>query len=96
TAIRKATPDFVLIGTGVPAADRWVSRHRSQLSPSIFLYSSEAFDVFAERRARGSRTAFRRGLDFVPQLVRRPWRVLRFFVYLWFLLTLSIFKLFRL
>jgi N-acetylglucosaminyldiphosphoundecaprenol N-acetyl-beta-D-mannosaminyltransferase len=96
TAIRKAHPDFVLIGSGIPAADRWVSRHRSQLSPSIFLYSSETFDVFSERRARGSRAVFRRGFDFLPWLVRRPWRVLRFFVYLWFLLTLLFFKVFNL
>ncbi len=96
TAIRKATPDFVLIGPGAPAGDRWVSRHRKQLSPSIFLHVPEVFDVFAERRRRGSRTAFRRGLDFVPDLVRRPWRALRFFVYLWFLFLLAVFRLFRL
>lgn len=96
TAIRKSIPDFVLIGPGVPARDRWVSRHRSQLSPSIFLYSAEVFDVFAERRQRGSRSAFRRGLDFLPDLLRRPWRVLRFFVYLWFLILLTIFRIFHL
>ncbi|MFP4113117.1 MAG: WecB/TagA/CpsF family glycosyltransferase [Spirochaetota bacterium] len=96
TAIRKANPDFVLVGAGAPGGDRWVARHRSRLSPSVFLYSSEVFDIFSERRARGSRTAFKRGLDFVPDLLRRPWRGLRLFVYLWFLLTLGIFKLFRL
>jgi N-acetylglucosaminyldiphosphoundecaprenol N-acetyl-beta-D-mannosaminyltransferase len=94
TAIRKTSPDLVLIGSGTPSGDRWVSRHRSELSPSVFLYSSEVFDVFSERRSRGSRTAFRRGLDFLPELVRRPWRVARFLVYLWFLFTLGVFKLF--
>ena len=96
TAIRKANPDFVLIGPGIPAGDRWVSRHRSQLSPSIFLVAADVFDIFAERRPRGSRTAFRRGLDFLPDLARRPWRLLRFFVYLWFLLLLLVFRVFRL
>lgn len=96
TAIRKATPDFVLIGPGVPAGDRWVSRHRPQLCGSIFLSAPDVFDIFAERRRRGSRTAFRRGLDFIPDLFRRPWRLLRFFVYLWFLVLLLVFKVFRL
>jgi N-acetylglucosaminyldiphosphoundecaprenol N-acetyl-beta-D-mannosaminyltransferase len=96
TAIRKANPDFVIIGPGAPAGDRWVSRHRSQLCPGIFLYSPEAFDVFSERRRRGSRVAFRRGLDFLPGLVRRPWRVLRSLLYLWFLVTLALFRIFRL
>lgn len=96
TAIRKAHPDFVLIGPGAPAGDRWVTRHRTELSPSIFLYAPDVFDVFAERRRRGSRTAFRRGLDFLPDLLRRPWRILRFFPYLWFLVLLLIFRVFKL
>lgn len=93
TAIRKAHPDFVLVGPGVPAGDRWVTRHRAELSPSIFLSAPDVFDVFAERRRRGSRTAFRRGLDFLPDLLRRPWRLLRFFPYLWFLFLLLVFRI---
>ena len=95
TALRKANPDFVLIGPGVPSRDRWVSRHRGRLSPSIFLYSPEVFDIFSDRRRRGSRTAFKRGLDFVPGLLRRPWRALRSFAYVWFLFMLGIHRLFR-
>jgi N-acetylglucosaminyldiphosphoundecaprenol N-acetyl-beta-D-mannosaminyltransferase len=94
TAIRKAHPDFVLIGSGVPSRERWVSRHRGQLSPSIFLFSSEVFDIFADRRRRGSRTAFKRGLDFVPDLLRRPWRALRFFAFVWFLVLFGFYRLF--
>lgn len=96
TAIRKAAPDFVLIGPGVRGGERWVSRNRGSLGPGIFLAAPDVFDVFADRRRRGSRKAFQRGLDFVPDLLRRPWRCLRFLVYLWFLLTLGVFKLFRL
>ncbi len=96
TAIRKAGPDFVLIGPGVPGGDRWVSRHRGSLCPGIFLAAPDVFDVFADRRRRGSRKAFQRGLDFIPDLLRRPWRLLRFVAYLWFLALLGIFKLFRL
>ena len=95
TAIRKAHPDFVLIGPGVRSRDRWVFRHRGRLSPSIFLCSPEVFDIFADRRRRGSRTAFKRGLDFVPDLFRRPWRVLRFFAFVWFLVVLGLSRLFR-
>lgn len=96
TAIRKAAPDFVLIGPGVPGGERWVSRNRGSLCPGIFLAAPDVFDIFADRRQRGSRKAFQRGLDFVPDLLRRPWRLLRFFVYLWFVLMLGVFKLFRL
>ncbi len=95
TAIRKAGPDFLLIGTGVPGGDRWVLRHRSEISAGIAMQCGEAFDIFAERRQRTSRAAFRRGTDFLPVLIRRPWRALRFFVYLWYLLMLLFAKIFR-
>ena len=96
TAIRKAGPDLLLIGSGVPGGDRWVSRHRSELGAGIALQCSEAFEIFAERRQRTSRTAFRRGTDFLPGLFRRPWRALRFFVFLWYLIMLVVAKIFRL
>jgi len=96
TAIRKAEPDLLLLGTGVPAADKWVSRHRSELPACIALSSPETFAIFAERRRRTSRTAFKRGTDFVPDLLRRPWRLLRFPVFIWYLVLLLVFRLFRL
>lgn len=96
TAIRKSEPNLVLIGPGVPAGDLWVSRHRGELSAGIYVHCSEVFDVFSERRNRGSRRAFERGLDFVPGLLRRPWRVLRFLPYLWFLFLLLVFRIFKL
>ena len=96
TAIRKAGPDFLLAGPGVQGGDRWVSRHRSQLGPAIYLYAPDVFDVFSERRRRGSRSAFRHGFDFLPDLMRRPWRVARLLVYLWFLVLLLVFRVFRL
>jgi N-acetylglucosaminyldiphosphoundecaprenol N-acetyl-beta-D-mannosaminyltransferase len=95
TAIRKAEPDLVLLGTGVPAGEKWAARHRSDLGTCIAIHSPDTFEIFAEKRQRTSRAAFKRGLDFVPDLVRRPWRVLRFPVYLWYLLLLAGSRVFR-
>lgn len=96
TAIRKAAPDFIFVGTGVPGSDRWISRHRSEIPGGIALHSSETFDIFADRRQRTSRATFDRGMDFLPDLFRRPWRILRFPVYLWYLVLLFVAKIFRL
>lgn len=96
TAIGKAEPDFILVGGGVPAADKWISRNRNALGSAIALCSSEVFDIFAEKRSRTSRAAFRRGTDFIPDLFRRPWRLLRLLVYIWYLVLLLVFKIFRL
>lgn len=95
TAIRKASPDFILLGGGVAAGDKWISRHRDEIGSCIALCSPETFDIFAERRQRTSRAAFRRGLDFLPQFMRRPWRILRLPVFLWYLVLLLVFKVFR-
>lgn len=94
TAIRKASPDLLLAGRGIKGGDKWIYRNRKSLDGGLFLWSTEAFDIFSERRNRVSRSLFERGLDFLPELVRRPWRVLRLFVYLWFLLVLVIARIF--
>jgi N-acetylglucosaminyldiphosphoundecaprenol N-acetyl-beta-D-mannosaminyltransferase len=95
TAIRKASPDLLLVGPGVPGRDLWSYRNRKNLATGLSLFSAEVFDIFSERRKRASRTAFRRGLDFLPDLVRRPWRMLRAFVYVWFLVLLLVFRALR-
>lgn len=95
TAIRKASPDFLLVGPGVPGHDLWIHRHRANVGARLALFSAEVFDIFSERKPRTSRSAFKRGLDFIPDLIRRPWRLLRFFVYLWFLLCLLVFRVFK-
>jgi N-acetylglucosaminyldiphosphoundecaprenol N-acetyl-beta-D-mannosaminyltransferase len=96
TAIRKAEPDFLIAGPGVPAGDKWISRNSDSLGSAIAVCSPEAFDIFAEKRSRTSRTAFRHGTDFLPDFFRRPWRVLRLFVYVWYLILLLVFRTFRL
>jgi N-acetylglucosaminyldiphosphoundecaprenol N-acetyl-beta-D-mannosaminyltransferase len=95
TAIRKASPDLLLVGPGVPGHDLWIHRNRANVGARLALFSAEVFNIFSERRPRTSRTAFRRGLDFFPDLFRKPWRVLRLFVYLWFLLFLLVFRVFK-
>jgi N-acetylglucosaminyldiphosphoundecaprenol N-acetyl-beta-D-mannosaminyltransferase len=94
TAIRKANPDILFVGPGLPGTRMWIARHRAQLSPGIYLQSPDVFQIFAERRKRGSRKAFKRGFDFLPDLLRRPWRILRVVVYVWFLLVLLVKRVF--
>lgn len=96
TAIKKASPDLLLMGPGLKAKDRWYFRHRAQLSPRIALWSAESFDVFSERRKRPSKQSFQTGTDILPTLLRRPWRVLRGFVYLYYGILLLVHRIRRL
>lgn len=83
-AVRKATPTLLLVGTGVPGRERWIPRNLSHFNSGLYLWCSDLFDVFAESRAKPPKELFKRGLEWMPYIARRPWRVYRFFIYLWY------------
>jgi len=93
TAVKKASPDLLFMGPGVKARDKWYFRHRTQIKPGISLWSSETFDIFAEKRKRPSRQSFQAGTDILPDLFRKPWRILRGFVYFYYLLLLLVHRI---
>lgn len=95
TAIKKAKPSVLVVGRGVRGGPKWISRHRSALAPGLAVYAPDGFDVFAGRRRRTSRESFARGTEYLPDFWRRPWRLLRLFVYLWFLILLVFHRLRR-
>ncbi len=93
-AIRKASPTLLLTGSGTKGRERWLYRQRNGIGSSIVLWCGDCFEVFAGRKRRVSRALFDRGLEFLPALVRRPWRVLRGFVYLYYGILLVVHRIF--
>jgi len=87
-AVRKATPSLLLVGTGVPGRERWIPRNLSRFNSGIYLWCSDLFEVLASRRRRASRAMSRRGLEWIPYILRKPWKAYRLFVYLWYCLLL--------
>ncbi len=94
-AVRKASPSLLLVGRGVPGDERWIARNRKAFGPGIQMWCSDLFDVFAERKKRPSRAVFDRGLEGLALCVRSPWRIVRFFPYLWYKVLLVFYRLFR-
>jgi bacterial polymer biosynthesis proteins, WecB/TagA/CpsF family len=94
-AVKKATPSLLLVGKGVPGRERWIPRNLSNFNSGIYLWCSDLFEVFAERRSKPSRTAFRKGLEWLPYFFRRPWKAYRLFVYLWYDILLIVARLRR-
>jgi len=95
TAIKKASPDFLLAGNGISGRNKWIYRHRDEFHPGIYLWSGEVLDMFADRRRKPSRRSFQRGWDEFPDIIRRPWRLLRGFMYLWYAVLLLVYRIFR-
>ena len=84
TAIKKAAPDFLLVGPGVPGRDLWVFTHRKLFNPGIALVSAESFEIFGDRRRKPPKTRLGRITAGLRVFVQKPWRALRGPVYLWY------------
>ena len=93
TAIKKAAPNCVIIGSGIRGKEKWVSRHRECFSSGVFIYSAQVMDIISGRKAKVSRETFQKGLEFVPELITHPWRILRGIVYLYYALLLVVYRI---
>jgi len=94
-AVKKASPSLLLVGAGVPGEERWIERNKGAFGPGIQLWCSDLFDIFAERRKRPSRAVFDRGLEGILLCFRFPWRIVRFFPYIYYKILILIYRLFR-
>ncbi|MBN1616734.1 MAG: WecB/TagA/CpsF family glycosyltransferase [Spirochaetales bacterium] len=95
TAIVKAHPSLVIMGNGIPGGQRWIYRNKSKLHSGIFFWDADVIDIFSERKRRVSDKTFERGHEYLGQIVKNPFRILRFFQYLWYNLVLLYYRLFR-
>ncbi len=94
-AVKKATPSLLLVGSGVPGREKWIPRNLSHFNSGLYLWCSDLFDVFAERRPRPLKSLFQNGLEWIPAFLRRPWRLHRVFIYLWYNVLLVVARLRR-
>ena len=49
-AIKKATPTFLLVASGLPGRDLWVLRRKKDLTPGIYLWVDDCFELFSGRK----------------------------------------------
>ena len=89
-AVKKATPSLLLVGTGIPGREKWIPRNLARFNSGIYLWCSDIFEIFAERRSKPSKPLFRKGLEWMPFFIRRPWKLYRIFIYLWYNILLLI------
>jgi N-acetylglucosaminyldiphosphoundecaprenol N-acetyl-beta-D-mannosaminyltransferase len=94
-AVKKATPSLLLVGSGVPGREKWIPRNLARFNSGIYLWCSDLFEIFAERRNKPSKTLFRKGMEWLPVILRRPWKIYRIFVYFWYNVSLLFARLRR-
>lgn len=92
-AIRKAAPSLVLAGNGVRGGDSWILSNKKNFSPGISLWCGECFEIFSGKRKKPSRPAWNSGFSTIPELVRKPWRLLRLFPYTMYAFVLLYYRM---
>jgi N-acetylglucosaminyldiphosphoundecaprenol N-acetyl-beta-D-mannosaminyltransferase len=95
-AIKKASPNLLLAGTGIRGREKWLYAHRQQLNTGLFLWCGECFDIFCGKREKPSRAVWNHGLEFFPRFFRNPFRVFFILLFFYYLFLLLIFRIFRL
>lgn len=95
TAARKATPDVVFAGPGLPGRDRWVFRRAPSLGRTLLVWSAEAFRIMARQRPRVAPADFAKGTWGLKGLWYKPWRWLKAFSYASYGFLLLFAKIFK-
>jgi N-acetylglucosaminyldiphosphoundecaprenol N-acetyl-beta-D-mannosaminyltransferase len=73
--IRRAAPDFLFVGLGTPAQERWIARHRERLPVALAMGVGGSFDVLAGHVRRAPRALQRSGLEWAFRLAQEPRRL---------------------
>lgn len=74
-AVRKATPDLLIIGLGAPKQELWVHRVREQLDVPVALCAGATIDFLAGEKARAPEWMQHSGLEFVHRMLTEPKRL---------------------
>jgi N-acetylglucosaminyldiphosphoundecaprenol N-acetyl-beta-D-mannosaminyltransferase len=49
-AIKKASPSFLMVGSGLPGRDLWILRKKRELNPGVYIWVGDCFEVFSGKR----------------------------------------------
>jgi len=92
-AIRKAAPSLLLAGYGLPARDTWVANNKRNLNVGLYLWCGECFEIFSGRRSKPTKRSWDRGMESFPDLLRKPWRIVRGISYLYYAILLVVHRI---
>jgi N-acetylglucosaminyldiphosphoundecaprenol N-acetyl-beta-D-mannosaminyltransferase len=95
-AIKKSSPSFIIVGSGIKKTDLWIMNNRDHLNPGIFIDVGNCFEIFSGKKNKVSQKLFNIGLESMQGFFTRPWKIFKIFPYIYFKLLVLIFKIRRL
>lgn len=75
--VRRARPDILLVGLGVPRQELWMLEHRAELDVAVMIGVGGCFDVWAGRLSRAPQRLRRWGLEWAYRVCQEPRRLAR-------------------
>lgn len=94
--IKKSVPSFLFVGKGIKDKELWILRNKTNINTGIYIWVNNCFEIFAGAQKYVAPRLFNSGLEVLSGIMKRPWRLLKFFSYLYFNFLLLIYKVFRL
>ena len=95
-AIKKSAPCFLFVGKGIKDKELWLLRNKKRINPGIYIWVDNCFEIFAGTEKYVAPRLFNSGLEILSGIMKRPWRILKFFSYLYFNFLLLINRVFKL
>lgn len=93
SAISKAAPSLVIVSSGINGDSKWIYRNKKNFRAGIFIHDKDIVDIFSKIKKKPSETLFDKGLEYLPQILKNPLRLLNFFKYFWFNILLIIYRI---
>lgn len=75
--VRRATPDILLVGLGMPRQELWMMAHKDRLGVPVLMGVGGSFDVISGRVRRAPHCWQRLGFEWVYRAIREPRRFLK-------------------
>lgn len=73
--IAQARPQLLFVAMGIPKQEKFLARHRDQLSASVQMGVGGSLDCFAGKVRRAPRWIQRRGLEWLFRLITNPRKI---------------------
>ena len=83
---KKTSPSFILVGNGIRGKSNWIFRHKDLFPPGVYVWVHNCLEIFSGRENKSSHFSVS---------IKKPWRMLRIFMYFYFCVLLLIQKIAR-
>ena len=94
TAIKKATPALILVGTRSPHQEKWIYRRKRSFKSGVFIGVGNFINIVGGKGASPSDKAILSSAHSLGNLIKNPFRIYRIFYYILYVILLIVSKIF--